>query len=148
MTWSPAGLAGTPSRSRTPLTPTGLVLRLDKWLWAARIFKTRSLATEACRRGHVKIAGQSVKPAHDVRVGETILVRKDRLTQTLKVLGLSEKRVGAPIAKTLVEDLTAPEEYAQARPSLLPPEAFRPKGLGRPTKKERRDLDRFKGPDF
>ena len=123
------------------------MLRLDKWLWAVRIFKTRSLATDACRSGHVKIAGQSVKPAHDVRVGETLLVRKERLTQTVKVLGLSEKRVGAAVAKTLVEDLTSPEEYAQARPSLLPPEAFRPKGLGRPTKKDRRDLDRFKEPN-
>lgn len=118
-------------------------VRIDKWLWAVRVFKTRSLATDACRNSHVTIAGQPVKPSRDVRIGETIVVQKDELTRTFKVLGLLEQRVGAPKAKEFVEDLTPASEFEKKRePHFLPP-MYRPKGAGRPTKKDRRAFDTF-----
>jgi ribosome-associated heat shock protein Hsp15 len=120
-------------------------IRIDKWLWAVRVFKTRSLATDACRNGRVTIGGQAVKPSRDVRVGETIVVQKDEMTRKYKALGLLERRVGAPIAKEYVEDLTPPSEFEKKRePNFLPP-MHRPKGAGRPTKKDRRALDSFSG---
>jgi ribosome-associated heat shock protein Hsp15 len=123
-------------------------VRIDKWLWAVRIFKTRSIATDACRNGRVTIGGQPVKPSREVRVGETIVVFKDELTRTFKVLGLLEQRVGAPLAKEYVEDLTPASEFEKKRePKFLPP-MFRPKGAGRPTKKDRRALDKVNGPEL
>lgn len=120
-----------------------MAVRIDKWLWAVRVFKTRSLATDACRNGRVTIAGQPVKPSREVRIGETIVVQKDEMTRTFKVLGLLEQRVGAPLAKQYVEDLTPPSEFEKKRePNYLPP-MHRPKGAGRPTKKDRRALDSF-----
>jgi ribosome-associated heat shock protein Hsp15 len=120
-------------------------VRIDKWLWSVRVFKTRSLATDACRNGRVTIGGQPIKPSRDVKVGETIVVQKDELTRTFKVLGILEQRVGAPIAKEFVQDLTPPSEFEKKRePNLLPP-MHRPKGAGRPTKKDRRALDTFSG---
>ena len=122
-----------------------MVVRIDKWLWAVRIFKTRSLATDACRNGRVTIASQPVKPSRDVHIGETIIVQKDERTRTFKVLGVLEKRVGAQIAKEYVEDLTPASEFEKKRePNFLPP-MHRPKGAGRPTKKDRRALDTFSG---
>lgn len=120
-----------------------MAVRIDKWLWAVRVFKTRSLATDACRNGRVTIAGQPVKPSREVRIGETIVVQKDEMTRTFKVLGLLEQRVGAPLAKQYVEDLTPPSEFEKKRePNYLPP-MHRPKGAGRPTKRDRRALDSF-----
>ncbi len=118
-------------------------VRIDKWLWAVRVFKTRSLATDACRNGRVTIGGKLVKPSREVRIGETIVVQKDEMTRTFKVLGVLEKRVGAKIAKDYVEDLTPASEFEKKRePNLLPP-MYRPKGAGRPTKKDRRALDSY-----
>jgi ribosome-associated heat shock protein Hsp15 len=118
-------------------------VRIDKWLWAVRVFKTRSLATDACRNGRVTINGQPVKPSREARVAETIVVQKDEMTRTFKVLGLLEQRVGAKVAKEFVEDLTPPSEFQKKRePNFLPP-VYRPKGAGRPTKKDRRALDSF-----
>lgn len=118
-------------------------VRIDKWLWAVRVFKTRSLATDACRNGRVTINGHPVKPSREVRVAETIVVQKDEMTRTFRVLGLLEQRVGAQVAKEFVEDLTPPSEFQKKRePNLLPP-MYRPKGAGRPTKKDRRALDSF-----
>jgi ribosome-associated heat shock protein Hsp15 len=120
-------------------------VRIDKWLWAVRVFKTRSLATDACRNGRVTIGGQSTKPSRDVHIGETIVVQKDEMTRTFKVLGLLEKRVGAQVAKQYMEDLTPPSEFQKKRePNFVPP-MYRPKGAGRPTKKDRRALDSFSG---
>ncbi|MDB6058936.1 MAG: RNA-binding protein [Verrucomicrobiales bacterium] len=116
-------------------------VRIDKWLWCARVFKTRSLATDACRNGRVTIGGSAIKPSREVRIGETLVVQKDELTRTFKVLGLLDKRVGAKIAKDFVEDLTPASEFEKKRePSFLPP-MYRPKGAGRPTKKDRRAFD-------
>ena len=118
-------------------------VRIDKWLWAVRVFKTRSLATDACRNGRVTIGGQPTKPSRDVRIGETIVVQKDEMTRTFKVLGLLEQRVGAQVAKEYVQDLTPASEFEKKRePNFFPP-MYRPKGAGRPTKKDRRALDSF-----
>lgn len=117
-------------------------VRLDKWLWAVRLYKTRSLAAEACRGGHVTIGSATVKPSREVRVGETITTTHEALTRTTRVLGLTVRRVGAPAAKQLAEDLTPPEEYAKRSERNLQPVPVRPKGAGRPTKKERRVMER------
>lgn len=115
-------------------------VRLDKWLWAARIFKTRTLAAAACRAGHVKCEGIALKPAHDVRPGMLLTVQLREITRTLRVLGLLERRVGAAAARRFVEDLTPPEEYQKRRTPEPQPLLLRPKGAGRPTKKQRRQL--------
>ena len=118
-------------------------VRLDKWLWAARVFKTRGLASEACRQGRVRISGQPAKPSREVRVNDVVVVLKDNLTRQFKVLGLSSRRVAAPRAREYAEDQTAPSEFEKPREPNFRPFVFRPKGSGRPTKKERRDMGRF-----
>lgn len=118
-------------------------LRIDKWLWAVRVYKTRTTAAEACRGGHVKIEGDAVKASREVRVGEIIEARAGLVNRTVKVLGLIEKRVGASAVKAFMEDLTPPEEYEKARAAATQPIFYRPKGTGRPTKKDRRDMERF-----
>jgi ribosome-associated heat shock protein Hsp15 len=118
-------------------------IRIDKWLWAVRVFKTRTLAIAACDAGHVKIADQRVKPSRSVRVGETIIVQIGEVTRTLKVTGLLGRRVGAKAAPQFMEDLTPAAEYAKPREPRIEPLFHRPKGAGRPTKRERRLLDRM-----
>ncbi|NLH74404.1 MAG: RNA-binding S4 domain-containing protein [Verrucomicrobia bacterium] len=115
-------------------------VRLDKWLWATRVFKTRSQAASACNAGHVKLAGQNLKPAHKVRIGEVFTVRIGELTRTVRVVGLLTQRVGAKVLSQYLEDLTPPAEYARARELNRQSAIYRPKGRGRPTKKERRLL--------
>lgn len=121
-------------------------VRVDKWLWAIRFYKTRSLATEACASGKVKIDNDSIKPSRLIKCDEIIHIKKDHINYTIKVLELIEKRVGAPIAAKAYEDLTPEEEKSKFSGKL--PSAFmgplRDRGTGRPTKKERRDLDDFK----
>ena len=117
---------------------------MDKWLWAARVFKTRRLACESCRKGLVTICGQPVKPSRDVRIGDIIVVRKEPITHTFKVLGLLAQRVSAQVARGFIEDQTPPSELAKARQASLRPLVLRPKGAGRPTKKERRAIDAFR----
>lgn len=118
-------------------------VRIDKWLWATRVFKTRSQACAACRAGHVKVAGQPVKPAHNVKAGEIISAVVGPITRTVKVLGLLEQRVAGKVVPEYLEDLTPPEEYQKRREPAQQPLLFRPKGAGRPTKKERRQLGPF-----
>lgn len=118
-------------------------VRLDKWLWAVRLYKSRTLAAEACQLGRVKIAGQPVKPSRHVHVGETLTAVTGDITQTVRVTGLLEKRVGAKLVSQYLEDLTPPEERARPAEKNFLPVPFRPKGSGRPTKKERRTLDKF-----
>ncbi len=124
------------------LPPENASVRLDKWLWAVRVFKTRSVAAAACRQGHVTLAGQAAKPSREVRTNDVIVVLKDNLTRTFKVLQLLNHRVGAPKAREFVEDQTPAAEFEKARAAFRPA-GFRPKGAGRPTKKERRILDRW-----
>jgi ribosome-associated heat shock protein Hsp15 len=116
-------------------------IRIDKWLWATRLFKSRSLATEACQAGHVKIAGLSVKPARVVRPGEIIQTLAGRVQRTVKVLAVLEKRVGAKSVGEYLEDLTPPEAYERARSEKAQPLFHYPKGWGRPTKKQRRQME-------
>jgi ribosome-associated heat shock protein Hsp15 len=113
-------------------------VRIDKWLWAVRLYKSRSQATAACQGGHVKVAGQSVKPAREVRSGETITALAGRVNRTVKVLALLDQRVGAKRVPEYLEDLTPAEEYARARAEHERPLLQFPKGWGRPTKKQRR----------
>lgn len=118
-------------------------VRIDKWLWAVRLFKTRSLATAACKAGHVKINGFAVKPGREVRVGELITVQLEAITRTLRVVGILEKRVGAALVPQSAEELTPPEEFERQRLANQAPTMLYPKGLGRPTKKARRALMHF-----
>ena len=119
-------------------------VRIDKWLWAVRLYKTRSLATTACRAGHVKMKGDTVKPSHSVRCGQVFAVRVGDLNRTVKVIGLLEKRVGAKLVDQYLEDLTPAAEYLRAtRDRELPQTPRRARGSGRPTKKERRDLEQL-----
>jgi ribosome-associated heat shock protein Hsp15 len=116
-------------------------VRIDKWLWAARVFKTRSIATAACDGGKVDVNDQSAKPARGVRPGDYIKVTLPQgRRRVLKVVGLGERRGSATVARGLFEDLTPPEPV---RPRYAQP-PFRPAGAGRPTKRERRALDRLR----
>lgn len=119
-------------------------VRLDKWLWSVRLYKTRSLAAAACTSGKVQLNGQSVKPSRAVKIGEVFTAVCGEITRTVKVVGLLGSRVGAKLVEQYAEDLTPPEEYAKPREkAYLPPPLVRPKGTGRPTKKERRSLNPF-----
>jgi ribosome-associated heat shock protein Hsp15 len=118
-------------------------VRIDKWLWAVRLYKSRSLATEACDAGHVKIGGNSVKPSRDIHAGEKISVLAGRVLRTVKVLALLDRRVGARLVSQFLEDLTPPDEYARAREEALQARVRYPAGFGRPTKKQRRQLEKF-----
>jgi ribosome-associated heat shock protein Hsp15 len=117
-------------------------VRIDKWLWAVRVFSTRGLATDACRAGHVKIGGQSVKPARKVRPGEIIATYNGVLTRTVKVVALLDHRVGAKLVVDYLEDLTPEaERNRRAEPNFKPVPLA---GRSKPSKKERRQLERFK----
>jgi ribosome-associated heat shock protein Hsp15 len=118
-------------------------VRMDKWLWAARIYKTRTQAADACRNGRVTIDGQPIKPSRDVKIGDVIHARNDDFTRTTKVLALLERRVSGTAAKEFAEDLTPASEYEKRRQPVLQPLFFRPKGMGRPTKKQRRDITKL-----
>lgn len=117
-------------------------VRIDKWLWAVRLYKTRTLAAEACKSGHVEIAGQKVKPSRLVRIHEVISAKTVMIIKTVKVLGLVERRVGAQLAKQHVEDLTPASEYAKLKEMNTRPVYYQP-GFGRPTKKNRRAFERL-----
>ncbi len=118
-------------------------VRIDKWLWAVRIYKTRSLATEACRKGHVSIGNIPVKPSRMVHLGEILKVRKSPITRTFRVLQLAEKRMSASLTLSYLEDITPPEELELLDMQKNMRWITRDPGTGRPTKKERRDLDDF-----
>lgn len=120
-------------------------VRIDKWLWAVRLYKTRTLAAEACRAGHVQISGQHVKPAHGLKVGEVISAKVGVIIKTVKVAGLIDRRVGAKVAKDYLEDQTPESEYAKLKDPALQPPVWPVKGWGRPTKKNRRALDQLFG---
>jgi len=118
-------------------------MRLDQWLWAVRVYKTRTLAAEAIRAGHVRINDLQCKPAREVRAGDLIVATVNVVTRTVRVIADPPSRVGAKLVPQFAEDLTPPEEYARRpEPNLLPP-MFRPQGSGRPTKRDRRVTDRL-----
>jgi len=121
--------------------------RIDKWLWAARFFKTRSLATEAVNRGHVQINKQDIKPARDVRVGDVLTIWQAKLPRIVVVMGISEQRGAAPVAQQLYAE--TPESVEQrtkaAEQRRLSPEPALAMEHGRPTKRNRRDLEKTWG---
>ncbi len=121
-------------------------VRIDKWLWSVRIYKSRTLATDACKSGKVKIAGESVKPSYSLQRGEEVEVRKNSFNFRYKVIDLIEKRVSAPLAQACYEDHTPEEELNKFNDWFVGKAAAerRERGAGRPTKKERRNIDRFK----
>ena len=119
--------------------------RVDKWLWATRLYKTRTLASAACRAGKVKIGDIKVKPSRMVMAGDTLTTRKDGVVRTVKVVAPLDKRVGAKLVSEYLEDLTPQEVYDTARERSRDLGFRQPKGAGRPTKRRRRMLDRFFG---
>ena len=122
--------------------------RIDKWLWAVRLFKTRSLAAEACKVGRVQINGAQAKPSRMVKVGDEVSVRKPPVTYTFRVLQAIERRVGAKLLPDIVENITPPEQYEVLEMTRISGFVDRAKGTGRPTKKERRALDEWSAPMF
>lgn len=120
-----------------------LEARLDKWLWSARIYKTRTLATDACKNGRVAINGAQAKPSRSVKPGDVVSVRKSPITYSFRVLQAIEKRVGARLLPEIFENVTPPEQYELLEMSRISGFVDRARGTGRPTKKERRALDDF-----
>jgi ribosome-associated heat shock protein Hsp15 len=118
-------------------------IRIDKWLWAVRLFKTRSQATEACNLNRIIINDQAVKPSRLVRIGNKIQVKRAGFTRTIEVLQLTDKRLGAKLVSEYYKDLTPKEEIDAFKARIARASAFRDPGAGRPTKKERRDMDNF-----
>lgn len=119
-------------------------IRIDKYLWAARLYKTRSLATEACRCGHVRLGGQPVKASHEIKVGEVYEISIEQLHKVIEVTQLLGNRVGAKLVENYMTDRTPQEEYERIQ--IVRQYAFekRDRGAGRPTKRERRDIEEFK----
>lgn len=117
--------------------------RIDKWLWAVRIYKTRSIAAEACKKGHISIGERTAKPANNVHIGDIVKVKKAPITYSFKVLQCAEHRVGAKLVPELMENVTPQEQYEILEMSKISGFVDRMRGTGRPTKKERRDLDQF-----
>jgi len=120
-------------------------IRVDKWLWAVRLFRTRTAAAAACNGGKVTINGATIKPARLVRTGDIIAANNGTLTRTIKVIGLLDKRVGAPLVQKYLEDLTPAAEYEAARQREKETRGRRSPGSGRPTKRDRRILQSFFG---
>lgn len=118
-------------------------VRIDKWLWSVRIYKTRNQASEACRAGKVKLDGLAIKPSHEVKIGEIYTIHITPIYKTVRVLALLGNRVAAKLVPDSMEDLTPASEYDKLK---MPKENFfilRDPRTGRPTKKERRDIERF-----
>ena len=117
--------------------------RIDKWLWAARIYKTRTLASDACKNGRITINGALAKPSRTVKVGDQVGVKKSPITYSFRVLQTIEKRVGAKLLPEVFENVTPPEQYELLEMNRISGFVDRARGTGRPTKKDRRALDDF-----
>ena len=122
--------------------------RIDKWLWAARIYKTRTLAADACKNGRITINGAQTKPSRTGKVGDTVGVKKPPITYTFLVKQPIEKRVGAKLLPDILENITTPEQYGLLEMSRISGFVDRARGTGRPTKKDRRAIDDFQTPEF
>lgn len=120
--------------------------RIDKWLWAARIFKTRSIAADACKNGRVTLNGVNLKPSRTIKEGDVVSVKKPPVTYSFKVLKTIEQRVGAKLLPEIYENVTDPKQYELLQMSRISGFIDRAHGTGRPTKKERRALDVFVDP--
>jgi len=124
--------------------------RIDKWLWAARIFKTRTIAAAACKKGQVSIGGTTLKASRMIKAGDVVSVRKPPITYSFRVLQPIERRVGAKLIPEILENVTTPDQYELLEMSKISGFVGRAKGTGRPTKKDRRSLDDFQSevPEF
>lgn len=122
--------------------------RIDKWLWAARIFKTRTIAAAACKKGQISMKGCNLKPSRTIKEGDVIEVRKPPITYSFLVKQAIEKRVGAKLIPEILENVTPPEQYELLGMNRISGFIDRARGTGRPTKKERRSLDEFTTPEF
>lgn len=118
-------------------------MRIDKFLWCVRYYKTRTIATEACKKGHIKINGQAVKPSREVYASDKIELRKDQINYQLIVNDIPPSRVGAKLVDLYRKDITPKEAFEASELLKLSKDYYRKKGVGRPTKKDRRDIDGF-----
>lgn len=122
--------------------------RIDKWLWAVRVFKTRTLAADACKKGRITMGGSPIKPSRIIKPGDVIEVRKSPITYSFKVLQAIENRVGAKLVPEVMENVTPPAQYELLEMSRISGFIDRARGTGRPTKKDRRSLEEFTMPSF
>jgi ribosome-associated heat shock protein Hsp15 len=118
-------------------------VRIDKYLFAMRIYKTRSVATEACKKGRITMNGSEIKPSRTFKIGDVFSVRKGPITYTYRILKLSENRLGAKLVPDYLQDITSPEQLELLELARLAGQSGRNRGTGRPTKKDRRDLEQF-----
>ncbi|WP_299001938.1 RNA-binding S4 domain-containing protein [uncultured Tenacibaculum sp.] len=118
-------------------------MRIDKYLWCIRLFKTRSIATDACKKGHVKLDGTNLKPSKEVFGNEEITIRKNQINYKIKILDLPPNRVSAKLVDLYRKDLTPKEEFEKTELLKYSKDYYRKKGTGRPTKKDRRDIDDY-----
>ena len=124
--------------------------RIDKWLWTARIFKTRTIAAAACKKGQVSMNGTQLKASRTIKAGDVVSVRKPPITYSFRVLQPIERRVGAKLIPEILENVTTPDQYELLEMSKISGFVGRAKGTGRPTKKDRRSLEDFQNevPEF
>ena len=115
--------------------------RIDKWLWSVRIFKTRAIASEYCKKGRVLIKDMSVKPAKEIHIGDIVVVRKPPVNYSFRVKGIPKNRIGAKLTPDYLENITSSDELQKLDPNFMAFYGNRDKGTGRPTKKERRSID-------
>ena len=118
-------------------------MRIDKYLWSIRFFKTRTIATDYCKKGHVKMNDQICKPSKEVYLNDLFLIRKNQIIYHIKVLGIPESRVGAKLLNLYMKDLTPEDELKKNKLLKYSKDFYRKKGTGRPTKKDRRDIDDY-----
>lgn len=123
-------------------------VRIDKWLWAVRLFKTRTLAAEACKKGKVIIQDIQVKPSRNVKVGDIVCIKRNPILFSFKVLALSENRMNAKLVSGFMENVTTADQLELIELGKLAGQTGRDRGTGRPTKKDRRELDDFSEPVF
>ncbi len=123
-------------------------VRIDKWLWAVRLFKTRTLAAEACKKGKVIIQNVQVKPSRNVKVGDVVCIKRNPILFSFKVTALAENRMNAKLVAGFMENVTTPDQLELIEMAKLAGQSGRDRGTGRPTKKERRDIEEFTEPIF
>jgi len=123
-------------------------VRIDKWLWAVRLFKTRSLAAEACKKGKILIGGVEVKPSRNIKVGEVVCVKRNPVLFSFEVLALAQNRMAARLVPDFTKNVTTPDQLELYELGKINAKNNRDRGTGRPTKKERRDLDELFEPTF
>jgi len=123
-------------------------VRVDKYLWAMRIYKTRSIATDACKCGRVKMNGVELKPSRVFHIGDMFTVRKGPITYTYRILQLSANRLGAKMVADYMEDITPKEQLEILELARFAAQSGRDRGTGRPTKKDRREIEQFFSDDY